>query len=494
MSARLQAGVLALLLGALVIVYLPAMAGGFIWDDLDYVEENESLRSLKGLGRIWTELEASPQYYPLVFTSFWAEFQVYGLDPRGYHLVNVLLHAVNSFLLWRLLRVLSVPGAGLAAGLFALHPVQVESVAWITERKNLLSGLFFFLTALAWLRFRGLPPATSAVRRGTRYAWVVLFFVSALLSKTATCTLPIVLLLVIWWQEGRISRRDLFEIAPLLALSVLTPLVTLAIESGYVAVEGGWGLTWSHRLWLVGRAFWFYAAKLAWPLELIFIYPRWDLVEVSPRQYLGTVALVLVLAIFWLARDRIGRGPLACMLAYAVMLAPTLGFADFYFMRYSFVADHFQYLAMIGPVVLFSASAASLAERWPRAPRRVAQGAALVLLVALALVARERSRVYVSEEILWRDTIVRNPSAWMAWNNLGQRLLLAGRAQEAIPLITRAIELQSESWEAYGGLADAYKQIGRPELAQRVYELVAERVEAVSAARANREALDRSPR
>src|SRR5262249_45486376 len=157
-----------------------------------------------GLGRIWFEPQASPQYYPLVFTSFWIENKLWGLRPLGFHLVNVLLHAANAILVWRILKRLEVRGALVVGAIFALHPVHVESVAWVTERKNMLSGLFYLLTLRAWLRWDSI----DADRKWQWYTLSLILFICALLSKSVTATLPAVILVIIWWKRGRNSARD----------------------------------------------------------------------------------------------------------------------------------------------------------------------------------------------------------------------------------------------------------------------------------------------
>ena len=153
-SSRNRAWLLGLLLvAATLLAYQPAWQAGFIWDDDDYVTDNPLLTAPDGLKRIWFSLDSPSQYFPLTYTVFRIERALWGLNPAGYHWVNILLHAANALLVWRLLRRLSVPGAWLAAAIFALHPVQVESVAWITELKNVLSLFFFLLALLAWVEF-----------------------------------------------------------------------------------------------------------------------------------------------------------------------------------------------------------------------------------------------------------------------------------------------------------------------------------------------------
>src|SRR4051812_47674469 len=224
------------LLAITLLAYIPAMRGGFIWDDDYYVTLNRSLRSFDGIQQIWTGIFpnpreyprfAGPQYYPMTYTSFWLQtrFQNWSqpLSPFPFHLVSVLLHGASAVMLWVILRKLAVPGPWVIAAIFALHPVQVESVAWITERKNVLSGAFYFASLLVYLRFAGLDPAPPfdpeqkfalPRERGKVYSLALVLFACALLSKTVTGSLPAVVLLLIWWKRGRIRLKE--DVLPLL--------------------------------------------------------------------------------------------------------------------------------------------------------------------------------------------------------------------------------------------------------------------------------------
>jgi hypothetical protein len=255
------------------VAYLPATRGDFIWDDDAYVQNNETLRSGDGLRRIWLEIGATDQYYPLVHTTFWLEYRVWQLSPAGYRGVNILLHVVSVVLLWRLLRRLSVPGAWVAAALFGLHPVHVESVAWITERKNVLSGVFYLAAAFLYLR-SALPtgdrPGDRPPRRGVAgegagggvprpvYVASLLLFACALLSKTVTASLPAALLLVLWWKRGRIGWGDARSLLPFFALGVALGSITIWMERHEVGAVGPeWDLSPVERLLIAGRALWF---------------------------------------------------------------------------------------------------------------------------------------------------------------------------------------------------------------------------------------------
>jgi hypothetical protein len=267
-----------LLLLIILAAYQQVWHAGYIWDDDSYVTKNATLRDLHGLWRIWFEVAATPQYYPLVHTSFWIEHHLWGLNPLGYHLVNLVLHALGAILLWRGLLRLGIPGAWLAAAIFAVHPVEVESVAWITERKNVLSAVFYFAAALTYLRFEtARDEKDQAGQRWYLYFASLFLFVLALLSKTVACSLPAALLLVRWWKSGRIKWRDILALLPFFAFGLGLGLLTAWLEKHHVRAEGEeWALTFGQRFLIAGRALWFYASKLLWPANLIFIYPRWD--------------------------------------------------------------------------------------------------------------------------------------------------------------------------------------------------------------------------
>jgi protein O-mannosyl-transferase len=449
-----------LLAAATVLAYLPALSAGFVWDDDSHVTDNPTLRSLAGLRRIWTEPGATPQYYPLTHTSFWVEYRLWGPRPFGYHLDNVLLHVINALLVVALLRLLGVPGAWLAGFLFALHPVNVESVAWVSERKNVLSAAFYLAAALAYLRFA--PPGGGLGERGRRRYYLLFLgtFLAALLSKSVTATLPAALLLVPYWKRGRLARRDVTPLSLPLAMGVAAGLVTVWLEAHHVgAVGGSWDLAPAERILVAGRALWFYLGSLAWPVDLAFIYPRWKLDPASARQLLYPVAAVAVLAgLFW-ERRRIGRGPLVAALFFAGTLVPALGFFNVYPFRFSFVADHFQYLACLGPLALAGAAGAAVVARWPRPATAVAA----VVLSVLGLLSWQRAHAFADEETLWRDTLRRNPGAWMAHLNLGALLDRSGRVDEAYRHYALALQAKPDLAGGWNNLGEAAERLGRPE-------------------------------
>jgi len=452
----------ALLLGAALLAYGPALRGGLLWDDEGHVTKPE-LQSLAGLGRIWTQLGATQQYYPVLHTAFWIEHRLWGDATLGYHLLNVLLHVASACLVALVLRRLAVPGAGIAAWLFALHPVMVESVAWIAEQKNTLSTVFYLLALLAYLRF-------DEHRRWRWYLLALGLFLLALLSKSVTATLPAALLVVLWWRRGRLEwRRDFAPLIPWFALGLGMGLLTSWVERRFIGAEGvEFNLNGVERVLLAGRVVWFYLAKLVWPSDLIFIYPRWAVSAAVAWQYLPPAGVLAALgALWWLRRH--SRGPLAAALFFAGTLFPALGFFNAYPFVYSYVADHFQYLASLGVITLVAAGWGRLWER--RAPGRRAlllAGAAGVSFT-LGVLTWRQSRIYRDLPTLYRVTVERNPDCWMAAFNLGNLCLADHHPDEAATWFGRALRARPDYPEACNNLGDAQRALGRSADARASY-------------------------
>jgi Flp pilus assembly protein TadD len=462
------------LLLLVLFAYLPAYHGGFIWDDDEHLARNPNLRTTEGLVRTWLVPTSSPQYYPITLTTFWVEYHLWGLNPAGYHTTNILLHAADTLLLWLLLRRLAVPGAWLIAAIWGVHPVHVESVAWVTERKNVLSALFYLLATLAYLRpapklssrnatrprkpadtndVAAAPEGLSPARPGSaRYGLALVLFILALGSKTVTSTWPAAILLVLWWKRGRLTRRDVYPLVPFFAIGAAMGAVTGWLERTHVGATGpDFQHTLAYRCLRAASAVWFYAWKDLCPTGLSFVYPRW---AIEPWQWVfvaGTVAAVLAL---WLMRHRLGRGPLTAVLFFLGTLFPAMGFVNVYPMRFAHVADHFQYLASIGLIAL----AVAAGHRWLG---RRATPLAAVVLCALSGLTLVRANVLADRELVWRDAIAKNPGAWMARANLANTLV--HRAEEAAA--------SGASAQAFRDLADAEAQFDaarqlRPDLAE----------------------------
>ncbi len=459
-----------------VATYVPALRAGYIWDDDAYLTRNATLKDTAGLQRIWGEVGATPQYYPLVFTSFWIEQRIWGLQPAGYHAVNVLLHAAAAILLWRVLRRLGLPGAWLAATIFALHPMEVESVAWITERKNVLSGALGLGSLLAYLRFAGIDcPEHTAQRSWPAYGLSIVLFIGALLSKTVVCSLPAVLLLILWWKRDRLRRADLLSLVPMLILGLTLGLTTVWIEKHVVGARGEpWALSLVERFLLAGRVLWFYAGKLLWPTNLMFSYPRWQLDAHAAWQYLYPLAVIGIVEALWMARRRLGRGPLAGVLIYAGVLFPALGFISVYPMQFSFVADHFAYHAGIALIAMGTAALARLANLvWkPASPGRLDARSALLsglLLASLATATWRQARIYRDADTLWQHTLSQNPQSWVAHLNLAQIHHLRRDREGFITHMEEAVRLRPTNANGHKVLGDALSAMGRYDAAAAHY-------------------------
>lgn len=436
---------------AVLAAYAPVLGHGFVWDDDKHVTA-PALRSLSGLARIWFDRGATQQYYPLLHSTFWFEHKLWGGAALGYHLVNVLLHAGAAGLFLLVLRRLAVPGAALASFAFALHPVAVESVAWISEQKNTLSTILYLGAALAWLRF-------DETRARRTYALAFLLYGAALLTKSVTATLPAALLVVQWWRRGELSwRRDVVPLLPWFALGLTAGLHTAWVERKLIGAEGAaFAMSAAQRLQLAGRAPLFYLGKLLWPSPLVFIYPRWSLDGAALLGWLPLVAGLALTVGLWWWRNR-SRAPLAAWLFYVGTLFPVLGFLNVYPFRFSFVADHFQYLASLG---LFALLGATMAGGWALPSRR---GLVVVSLSALAALTFRQAQIYRDSSTLFRATVAANPECWMAWNILGREAAEdRDRLPEAIGLFERALAVRPKYPEALTNVGLALAKTGRVE-------------------------------
>jgi hypothetical protein len=457
------------LLVAALVAYWPAMHGTIVWDDEQHITKT-ALRSLDGLRHIWFDVRATQQYYPLLHSAFWLEAQLFGDDTFGYHVVSVLLHVADAGLVVLLVRRLRIPGAWLAGFLFALHPVHVESVAWISELKNTLSLLFYLGAAIIYQGFDE--------QRSSRDYWLAFaLFACALMTKTVTATLPAALLVLFWWKRGKIEwKRDVAPLLPWFWIAIASGLFTAWIERTIIGADGvEFDLDMLQRLLLSGKVISFYAWKLIWPAELIFTYPRWTVSAVEWLQWQIAIVPVVVVATLYRLRART-RAPLAGVLIFVGSLFPVLGFVNVYPFRYSYVADHFQYLASIPLIVAAAAALTWLGDRrrdmrW----RSVATGAAAALVFWLGVRTWKQAHDYASAETLYRITLERNPGSWKEQNNLGRLLARSERRMpEAIPHFEAAVRLKPDHIMANYSLGVALFVTGRRPDAIRPFRRVIE--------------------
>ena len=449
--------------------YLPAMLwGGFVWDDGQFILDEPALRDWAGLARIWfapSELHET-HFRPLTYTTFWLEYALWGYDPRGYHVVNVVLHGANGVLLWRILARLGVPGAWLIAAVFAVHPLHVESVAWAIERKDVLSHLFYLACVLVWLPFlEDSPSGAGADHAGRRYGLVLALFAAGLLAKNMVVTLPAVLVVLHWWRHGRVDKQAALLLAPLFAVAFA--FIALDMWTVEKATPLDFGFSFVERTLMAALAVWLYVGQLVWPADLPVIYPRWDVDGGDATAWLALAAAVALVAALWFLRRRVGRGPLAGALVYAVMLSPTLGYVDHTYMLFSFVADRYQYLACVGVVGVLIGAAVSVVARWPVPWRMTASGMAAAILLLLGALTWQQSRIYSDQLTFFEHVTEHNPQAAGAYLNLAQALIDEGRLEDAVQAATIAVEQRPESYDAHINLAIALGELQRYDESER---------------------------
>lgn len=450
-----------------LILYLPALAGGLLWDDAAHLPA-PALQSWSGLWAIWSEPGATQQYYPVLFSAFWLEHQLWGDATIGYHLINVVLHTAFACLLAVFLRRLAVPGARWAALLFLVHPVAVESVAWISEQKNTLGGVLYVSAALAFLRFH-------QCRASRWYAVATALFVLALLTKSVTAVLPCVLLCLVWWKEGRLDlRREVAPLLPWIVVGAAAGLFTAHLERVHVGAEGAdFNLSVLERLLLAGRILGFYASKVVYPADLSFTYPRWEVEAGRAEAYLP---LVIVLGCFVLAGVRAvsrgRRGALVVLLVYAGTLFPVLGFLDVYPFVFSFVADHFQYFAMPAALAALVAASLGIAARGPAWVGRLLPVFGAVVVLVLAGLTHRQARHYTDATTLYRHVLAENPESWMAHANLGLILGAAAETRDAgLAHLETAVRLRPERAELQFNFANALARVaGRERDAEAAFQ------------------------
>lgn len=443
-----------LLLCALLVFYHPVIHGGMLFDDNRHITL-EALRSLHGLWRIWVEPGAADQYYPVLHSAFWLEWCLWGDSVTGYHLVNLLLHACCAFLIVALMRRLALPGAWFAAFIFALHPVCVESVAWISEQKNTLSTLFYLGSMFVYLGF-------DRERRSSLYIAALFLFLMALLSKTVTATLPGALLVIFWWQRGRIDwKRDLLPLLPWIAMGAAGGLLSGWMERRfYGAVGSDFSMTFLERCLMAGRIPWFYSGKLFWPVHLMFHYPFSPVRTTEPWQYMFLFGLLLILAGLCVI-SRWSRGPMAAFLLYIGTLFPVLGFLNIKWFVFSPVADHFQYLASLGIIVPVTSGIVLGVKKIPIPwMRHTVRASGYLLLLILSSLTWRHSQVFRDMETFYKDTLAGNPESYLAHYNYGLVLIkLPGRLPDALFQFDEALRLRPDDAVLQNGVGVIFMSI-----------------------------------
>ena len=465
-------GKAALIVLASCVAYLPALRGGFILDDHQYLTANPLIKASDGLYRFW--LTAEPiDYYPLSNTTLWLEWRLWGTKPTGYHVTNLLLHVATALLLWSLLQKLSIPGAFLAAILFTLHPVNVESVAWIAQRKDLLAVLFFLLS-IFWYLKADRPSALSdhsphpertadlQPRGAARWYWLsLLAFVLAMLSKGSVAILPLVLLLIVWWRRP-LTKSDLLRTAPFWVAAAILTAINIWCQSR-LSYQPFRSAGCAQRLVGAGAVVWFYLSKALLPIGLVFIYPNWIIQLANPLWWLPlSAALTTTAALWWWRKRRWGRPLFFAWAIFCVTLVPFLGFIDVGFMQFSLVADHYQHIAIISVMAVLAAGWARCRNCLTGPARTIHVALTAVLVTALGILTWQQCRLYDDALTMYQATLAKNPNSWLMHNDLGIEFLLVGRSQEAIAQLQQALRLKPDYAEAHRNLGNLLMDTGRP--------------------------------
>ncbi len=475
----------AALAAATLCTYVPALELQWIWDDDQYVTSNTLLQSVDGLWRIWSDPSATPQYYPVVFSTLWGIYQCCGLEPVAFHTVNVLLHAINAVLCFQILKRLQLPAAWWIAMAFALHPLQVESVAWVTELKNVLST---FWMGLAWMTLwplvhmpcddpslSGARKEWSAWRATVQYALGCLWFALALLSKSVTATMPAAMLLSLWYLQGNLRRRQLTLLVPLLLVGGLAGWNTARLEQWHV---GAFGTDWDYgaldRVGIAARCIWHYTLSTIAPWQQMFFYPRFDPSIAQASSLLAVLACAIVAVIVSIFAWRGTRGPFACAAMFVGVALPALGFLNVYPHRFSFVADHFVYLPVIGILCFWWSGIDCLQRHWasrlPDTGRWLASMPGVFMLCWYAFLATCHLPAFASATSLWQDTLRKNPNCAVAMQNLALEYLKSDQLAEAEQTILPALELEFDRFQSFNTLGLILGQQGRIEEARRAFE------------------------
>jgi lipoprotein NlpI len=428
------------IIAAVFFIYAPVLHGDWLWDDDLDITGNAITQSPTGWWTIWFDPGSQLDYYPIKASVQWVQWHLWGRDPLGYHLTNIGLHIVGSLLVWKLLSKLGLKFAWLGGLIFAVHPVNVESVAWIAELKNTLSLPPLLIAMCAWIDY-------DARGRRQDYFLALGFFLVAMLCKTAVVMFPVIILLYAWWKRRKISWGDLRASLPFFAVSLLLGWVTLDCESWcaqrhqqpVTAVDIGGLLP---RLALGGLSLSSYFLKCFLPIGLMPVYPKWTVNPPSPGQLMPWVFLAGLFAWIWRNRAGWGRHALFGLGFFVINLAPFLGFKEAAYMHFTWVMDHFLYLPIIGLIGL--AMAALGQPRLPAPLRRWSVGALALVVLILAWGSRAYAGIFVNQEALWTYTLRHNPDAVPARNNLGLIKVLQGRLPDAMEDFQRAVELDPD--------------------------------------------------
>ena len=446
-------------------IYAPTYHGDWLWDDDQLVTANRTVQStsLEGLTKLWYNPDGA-DFFPLSYTALWAQWPFFGLRPTGYHVTTIVLHLIGSLLIWALLARMRIPGAWLSGLLFAIHPVAVESVAWVSETKNTLSLPLLLLSCLCWV---SQDEAASGPRRTRLYALSIVFFLLSMLAKTSVVALPVVMLLYAWWKRGTVSQQDAIRTAPFFLISIVLGIITIQYQHGRAIgaetiLVGGV----ASRIATAGMAILFYLKQIVWPVVLLPIYPRWEVDPPKIWQFLAWPVIGAALALIWANRGTVdrpqwGRHAVFGLGFFLLFVAPVLGFVTISYMRITWVADHFIYLPMIGVIALIGAAAARWYDEVEETAQPLILAGGAIILATCALLSFRYANAWASEDALWTHTLKSNHNAWQAHNRLGAKKFSRGDIEGGYYHFTQSTRLRPDLGETHNNLGSALSAKGR---------------------------------
>ena len=468
----------ALIIALGLFIYWPSLNGSWLWDDDYLLQKSDIVHDSDGLWNIWFTPGSLVDYYPITVSLEWLEWEFWPDQPLCYHLTNVLLHVGNALLVWHLFRKLGIRLAWLGGLFFAIHPVNVESVAWMVEIKNTLSMTPFLLALCAWIDF-------DRYRNVERYLLTLGLFLVAMLCKPTMLMFPVLILLFAWWKHGRITWRDLWRSVPFFAISAAMSLLVIVFAPHGVGEETIPLAGPLSRLACAGTSIAFYFSRCFLPIWLLPIYPQWQINPPQPWQFAPWLALFIAVHWLWTKHTAWARHALFGFAFFVLNLVPFVGFHAVSFMRFAWTMDHFLYLPMLGLLAITVAALGDIVTKLSDTNRRYAIAGLALVAVLFTIGSHEYAKTFASSEAQWTHEIECYPNAWPAHNNLGNAYSDAGRTAEAGEQYREALAINPGYPEAHNNLGIVYARTGQVDAAVAEFQLALQYCPTLQSAKEN---------
>lgn len=435
-------------------VFYPLQDADFIWDDHDHFVSDVLQTEPDALQRIWFSPNKTVwNYWPVSRSSFWLERQLWGVNAAYSHYLNIVLHTLSAVLLFCILTYIRMPGAWLAALIFAIHPLTVESVSWIAERKNVLSMFFFMLSIGCYFIFDDRRRSPFLF-----YGLSILFYILALLSKSSVIVLPLVIAAIQFVRGRPWNREFILSLLAFIFLSCLSALVSIYFEEHYIGTHPHYfDRTFLDKVLVASTIPFFYLKQFIFPSELMFIYPRWQLDPAKIYSYLPLISLLLSAVIMVIYRKKPWcKVLIATTLVYLACLFPVMSFFKVYGMRFSYVADHWAYVSLLPLCTITALGMHKLLS----GNRKIYVVVSCSMIALLSFVSWNHTKVYLDPFSLWQDTVSKNPSAAIAHNHLASMYAKSGDIQKAGYHLSMAIQYDPYNNNLYRNRAILRKHMG----------------------------------